>query len=111
MRRSISRRRASSTWTRSCAPLASTSPPRAAGAYLAEVVIRRAPITLRWVEATVLPGGAGPHDPFVLATPKNLVVMVLGKARRRATNENDDTLMKFATAVQDLCSREATSVS
>jgi hypothetical protein len=72
------------------------------------VIIRRAPVKLRWVSGTVLPGGAaGPENPFVLATPKNVVFAVLGKPQRLTAGE---TLKGFADKVQDVCSREATSV-
>lgn len=82
---------------------------RAAGAYLAEVIIRRAPVKLRWVAGSVLPNNAaGPNNPFVLATPRNVVFAVLGKPQRLMSGE---TLKGFADAVQDVCSREATALS
>jgi hypothetical protein len=81
---------------------------RAVGAYLAEVVMKRSPVKLRWVSGSVLPGGAaGPENPFVLATPKNVVFAVLGKPQRLVSGE---TLKQFADKIQDLCSREATSL-
>jgi hypothetical protein len=81
---------------------------RAVGAYLAEVVMRRSPVKLRWVSGSVLPGNAaGPENPFVLATPKNVVFAVLGKPQRLMSGE---TLKAFADKIQDVCSREATSV-
>lgn len=78
---------------------------RAAGAYLAEVIIRRAPVKLRWVESKrVNAAWSDADNPFVLATPKNLVFAVLGKAAKR-----DGSLKELADKVQELCSREATS--
>ncbi|MBL8953546.1 MAG: hypothetical protein JNK82_22410 [Myxococcaceae bacterium] len=79
---------------------------RAAGAYLAEVVMRRAPVKLRWVEAKrVYAAWNDTDNPWLLATPKNLVFAVLGKPLKR-----DTTLVDFADKVQHLCSREASSV-
>lgn len=80
-----------------------------AGAYLAEVIRRRAPVTLRWVPASVLPGAPDPANPFLLATPKNLVFAVLGKPQKLLEQGEEDSLVRLAGAVQDLCSREATS--
>lgn len=80
-----------------------------AGAYLAEVIRRRAPVTLRWVSASVLPGTPDPANPFLLATPKNLVFAVLGKPQKLLDQGEQDSLVRFTGAVQDLCSREATS--
>ncbi|MBK7864123.1 MAG: hypothetical protein IPJ65_37110 [Archangiaceae bacterium] len=78
---------------------------RAAGAYLAEVIRRRAPVKLRWVEAAkVNPAWSDSTNPYLLATPKNLVFAVLGKPARR-----DGGLAAFADKVHELCSREATS--
>lgn len=78
---------------------------RAAGAYLAEVIIRRSPVKLRWVESRrVNAAWSDADNPFVLATPKNLVFAVLGKAAKR-----DGSLKELADKVQELCSREATS--
>lgn len=83
----------------------------AAGAYLAEVVRRRAPVGLRWVPSSVLPGVSDPANPFLLATPKNLVFAVLGKPKKRLEKSAGEGLIAFANAVQDLCSREATALS
>jgi len=78
---------------------------RAAGAYLAEVIMRRSPVKLRWVEAKrVYAAWNDADNPWVLATPKNLVFAVLGKPLK-----HDTTLVDFAEKVQHLCSREATS--
>jgi hypothetical protein len=78
---------------------------RAAGAYLAEVIIRRAPVKLRWVEAKrVNAGWNDPDNPYLLATPKNLVFAVVGKPLK-----DGESLVGFAEKVQELCSREATS--
>ena len=78
---------------------------RAAGAYLAEVIIRRSPVKLRWVESKrVNAAWKDADNPFVLATPKNLVFAVIGKALKR-----DGSLAELADKVQELCSREATS--
>lgn len=80
-----------------------------AGAYLAEVIRRRSPVALRWVPASVLPGSPDPDNPFLLATPKNLVVAVLSKPKRLLQNGITDGLVHFAEVVNDLFSREATS--
>ena len=78
---------------------------RAAGAYLAEVIMRRSPVKLRWVESKLVNAAWRDADnPYVLATPKNLVFAVLGKAKKR-----DGSLVELADKIQDLCSREATS--
>ncbi len=78
---------------------------RAAGAYLAEVIMRRSPVKLRWVEAKrVYDAWNDADNPWLLATPKNLVFAVLGKPLK-----HDTTLVDFADKVQHLCSREATS--
>jgi hypothetical protein len=78
---------------------------RAAGAYLALVVMRRSPVKLRWVESKLVNAAWRDADnPYVLATPKNLVFAVLGKAKKR-----DGSLVELADKIQDLCSREATS--
>jgi hypothetical protein len=82
----------------------------AAGAYLAEVIRRRSPVKLRWVPASVIPGAADPANPFLLATPKNLVFAVLGKPRALLVNGVSDSLTPFADKVNELCSREATAV-
>jgi hypothetical protein len=81
---------------------------QAMGAYLAEVVRRRSPVALRWVSAEVLPTSPGPLNPFVLATPKNLVFVVLGKPYELVVTGGPDTLVAFAERIQELCSREAT---
>lgn len=81
-----------------------------AGAYLAEVVRRRAPVALRWVPASVLPGASDRDNPFLLATPKNLVFAVLGKPHRLLAHGAGESVVSFADAVQQLCSREATSL-
>lgn len=80
-----------------------------AGAYLAEVLRRRSPVKLRWVPASVLPAQS-PDDPFLLATPKNLVFLVMGKPRKLLEQGEGDTLVRFADEVHELCSREATSL-
>jgi hypothetical protein len=78
---------------------------RAAGAYLAEVIIRRSPVKLRWVEAKrVNAAWNDPDNPYVLATPKNLVFAVVGKPLK-----DSESLVTFADKVIDLCSREATT--
>jgi hypothetical protein len=78
---------------------------RAAGAYLAEVIIRRAPVKLRWVEAKrVNAGWRDADNPWLLCTPKNLVFAVLGKPKK-----HDGSLRELADKVQELCSREATA--
>ena len=78
---------------------------RAAGAYLAEVIIRRSPVPLRWVESKrVNAAWKDADNPYVLCTPKNLVFAVLGKPKKK-----DGSLRDFADKIQDLCSREATS--
>ena len=45
-------------------------------------------------------------NPYLLATPKNLVFAVLGKPIK-----DSEPLGPFADKVQELCSREATSGS
>jgi hypothetical protein len=80
-----------------------------AGAYLAEVLRRRSPVKLRWVPGSVLPKPSA-NDPFVLATPKNLVFAVLGKPLELLQPDATDTLARFAGAIVELCSREATQV-
>ena len=80
-----------------------------AGAYLAEVIRRRSPVPLRWVPASVIPGDADPDNPFLLATPKNLVVAVLSKPKKLIQNGITDGVVHFADVVNDLFSREATS--
>jgi hypothetical protein len=67
--------------------------------------MRRSPVKLRWVEAKRVNAAWNDADnPWVLATPKNLVFAVLGKPVKR-----DGSLAELADKVQDLCSREATS--
>lgn len=78
---------------------------RAAGAYLAEVIRRRSPVKLRWVEAKRVNAAWNDADnPYLLATPRNLVFAVLGKPFK-----DSESLGPFADKVQELCSREATA--
>jgi hypothetical protein len=80
-----------------------------AGAYLAEVIRKRAPLPLRWVPSSIVPGGGGPQNPYLLATPRNLVFAILSKPSKLLEKGEGERLAPFADAVQDLISREATS--
>lgn len=82
---------------------------RQCGAYLGEVVRRRSPVALTWVEPPE--EFRNPLNVACLRSPKGLVLNPLVKpVKFLLASTDEDSLMFFARAAHEALSREATAV-